>query len=314
MKGVKLFLGCVLILGAAASCSTQDDYFEDDISLNHLLSQYELWYVDIHSTQGSGEVPFLQKAFTLSFRNGVLHANNNLVGIGNTGNGFGIDVGYYDVYDTFVTIDHDLDGLWDLEVYQHGSNEIELYDRPSGTSYFLIGYQRSNFDYDKVFFDNIHYFLQEYEAWEKTYTSQQGAENSFDSENFLQFYPDVEDRFLSSTDKRGTSVNDLIWDYEGEYQIFDVAGHEKLKVLTLDYDLPDNEDFELDVIDDKTIQLYHIRSETTYEFTGRRFIQYLKAESNSGQKSGDTGRKRKKIINKTIEIERQSENKKIKVS
>lgn len=315
MNGVKLFLGCVLILGVTASCSVQDDYLDDDVSLNQLLSGYELWYVDIHSTQGSGEVPFLQNAFTISLRNGVLLANNNLAGIGNTGNGLGIEVGYYDVYDTFVTIDHDINGVWDLEVYQRGNNEIELYDSASGTSYFLIGYQRSNFDYDKVFYENIHYFLQEYEAWEKTYTSQQGGVNSFDDENFLQFLPDPNgDWFSSSLDRNGTNINDLAWDYEGEYEIFNVAGEPDLKILTLDYDTRNNRQFELVVIDDKTIELLHIDSGTIYEFTGRRFIQYLKAESNSGQKTNDTGKKRKKIINKTIDIERQSESKKIKVS
>ena len=40
---------------------------------------------------------------------------------------------------------------------------------------FLNGYQRTTFDYDFVFYDNIHYFLQEYEAWEKTYTSEMGV-------------------------------------------------------------------------------------------------------------------------------------------
>lgn len=315
MKGVKLFLGCMLVLGVATSCSTQDDYFDDEVSLNQLLASYELWYIDIHSTRGSGEVPFLQNAFTISFRNGVLYANNNLAGIGNTGNGLGIDVGYYDVYDTFVTVDHDIDGLWDLEVYQHGSNEIELYDRSSGTSYFLMGYQRSNFDYDTVFYDNIHYFLQEYEAWEKTYVSRQGAVNSFDNENFLRFHPDANgDWFSSSEDAPGTSVNNLIWDYTGDYEVFNVSGEPHLKVLTLDYDLPDNEQFELSVIDDRTIALYHIDSQTTYEFTGRNFIQYLKAESNSGEKTDKTGKKRKKIINRTIDIERQSKPRKVKVS
>jgi hypothetical protein len=39
------------------------------------------------------------------------------------------------------------------------------------TTYYLIGYQRSNFDYDRLFYDNIHYFLQEYKAWEKVYTN-----------------------------------------------------------------------------------------------------------------------------------------------
>jgi len=60
-------------------------------------------------------------------------------------------------------------------------------DPYNDTSYFLDGYQRSSFNYDYVFYDNIHYFLQEYEAWEKIYTSNTGALNEFDNENYLQF-------------------------------------------------------------------------------------------------------------------------------
>ncbi|MGS2763367.1 hypothetical protein [Sinomicrobium sp. M5D2P9] len=189
-----------------------------------------------------------------------------------------------------------------------------MYNRYSRTSYFLIGYQRSNFDYDKVFYENIHYFLQEYEAWEKTYTAGQGEPNIFDEENFLQFLPDSGGRFWSSKDRPGTNIDRVFWDYNGRYEIFNISGQPDLKVLTLDYELPDNERFELSVIDDRTIELYHIRTGSIYQFTGRRFIQYLRPESNSGQKTESTGRKRKKIIDKTIQIERQSESRKIKVS
>ncbi|MBC9794492.1 hypothetical protein [Sinomicrobium weinanense] len=134
MKGIKLFLGCILIMGVAASCSTEDDYFEDDISLDELLISYESWYVDHRMTEGRLAVPFLEDAFTVSFWDGVFYVNYD-----NTRNGMGIDVGYYTAYDTFVVIDHDTDGVWEFDVIQHGNNEIELYDRTSGTSYFLVG-------------------------------------------------------------------------------------------------------------------------------------------------------------------------------
>ena len=49
------------------------------VSLNQLLNSYELWYVDINQTRGLGEVPFLQIAFTVSFIDGEIFANNNLV-------------------------------------------------------------------------------------------------------------------------------------------------------------------------------------------------------------------------------------------
>ncbi len=53
-----------------------------------------------------------------------------------------------------------------------------------------------------MFYDNIHYFLQEYEAWEKTYTSEIGAINEFDNENYLQFLAGgSDDTFRSSQDE-----------------------------------------------------------------------------------------------------------------
>ena len=95
--------------------------------------------------------------------------------MGNNGDGFGLDVGYYDAFSTEVNISHDIDGGYRLEVTRRSANEIELYDRSTNTSYYLIGYQRSTFDYDKVFYDNIHYFLHEYTTWEKVFTSEFGA-------------------------------------------------------------------------------------------------------------------------------------------
>ena len=93
-------------------------------------------------------------AFTISFRNNVLYANNNLVGFGNNGDGFGVPVGNYITGSNSIQISHVIDGLYDFEVYQTGPNQIELYDPFSETSYFLTGYQRYNFDYDYLFYDN----------------------------------------------------------------------------------------------------------------------------------------------------------------
>ncbi len=62
------------------------------------------------------------------------------------------------------------------------------------------------------------------------------------------------------------SVNNLVWDYTGVYGVGNITGDAKLKTLTLDYDFFDNEHFELSVIDDGTIELYHPTSETVYEF------------------------------------------------
>ena len=209
------------------------------------LESYDLWYVDLNASKGSGEVPFIEHAFTLSFDQGVLHANNNLVGIGKQGNGLGIDVGTYGLYGVEVEIDHDLDGLWILEVFPVNQNTLELYDARSNTSYVLRGYQRSNFDYDRVFYDNIHYFLQEYQVWEKTYTSDQGALNEFDAENYLQFHQNGGGYFRSSIDKVGIPLSQVQWDYEGDYAVYNVAGDPSLKILTLDYDFLGNDYFEL---------------------------------------------------------------------
>jgi len=257
-----------------------DDYIVDEpsISLNQLLGSYELWYVDINQTIGYGTTPFLQKAFTVSFRNGTMFANNNLVGIGSTGNGFGIAVADYNAYDMILDVYHDIDGFETFDVYQINSNTIELYNPNNDTSYFLKGYQRSIFDYDFVFYDNIHYFLQEYQAWEKTYTSAYGAINEFDNENFLQFIAGGNDsEFRSSQDLPGTSISNIFWDYTGLYGVGNISNNNYLKTLTLDYDYFNNEYFELSVINDGKIELYHPASQTVYEFVGRGYIQYLKA-------------------------------------
>ena len=303
MKTIKLLLGLALATTLFTSCVV--DLVHDDvvyvdntptISLNQLLGSYELWYVDINQTTGYGETPFLQIAFTISFRNGNVYANNNLVGIGSQGNGFGIPVGYYDAYDMILDIYHDIDGYNTFDVYQIDNNTIELYNPYNDTSYFLHGYQRSNFDYDYVFYDNIHYFLQEYEAWEKTYTSEYGALNEFDNENYLQFLSGGNDsEFRSSQDFGITNVNNIYWDYTGIYGVGDVSGDLYLKTLTLDYDYFDNEYFELYVINDQVIELYHAASETVYEFTGRGYIQFLKTGDviDKSKSSGDKKRKQK---------------------
>lgn len=296
----KLLFGIVLIGTLMSSCYTEvivEDEFIEDSALNTdlVLQSYDLWYVDINQTRGNGEVPFLQRAFTISFDNGVVYANNNIVGIGKTGNGFGIDIGYYSTLRGAVEIDHDVDGPWLLEVFAVNGNAIELYDGRSNTSYLLRGYQRNNFDYDLVFYDNINYFIQEYDAWEKVFTSEEGAINDFDNENFLQFLPNF---FRSSIDAVGTPISNLQWDFEGDYQVYDVENDETLKTLTLAYDFMGNDYFELYVINDSTIELYHPDSGTIYEFRGRGYQQYLK----SGK--GSEAKKRTKTSNPVMKVER----------
>ena len=300
MKTIKLLFGFVLVTTLFTSCYTEeiivDPYTpQPSVSLNQLLGSYELWYVDINQTVGYGETPFLQIAFTLSFRNGVLYANNNLVGFGSQGYGFGIPVGDYDAYNNILDVYHDTDGYQTFDVYQLDGNTIELYNPYNDTSYFLHGYQRSTFDYDFVFYDNIHYFLQEYEAWEKTYTSQAGQMNEFDYENYLQFLAGGNDStFRSSQDVSISNPNNIYWDYTGVYGVGNVSNNMYLKTLTLDYDYFDNEFFELSVINDERIRLYQPSSGTTYEFTGRGYIQYMKnADGTSAKTEAPKKRKQK---------------------
>ncbi|SFZ90493.1 hypothetical protein SAMN05428642_101968 [Flaviramulus basaltis] len=288
MKTIKLLLSFALTATLFTSCYTEvtvDDYNDvPQISLNQLLNSYELWYVDINATTGYGETPFLQKAFTISFRNGVVYANNNIVGLGDNGGGFGIDVGEYDAYNMILDVYHDIDGFETFDVYEIDNNTIEFYNPNNDTSYFLNGYQRSNFDYDFVFYDNIHYFLQEYEAWEKTYTSDFGAINEFDNENYLQFLAGGNDStFRSSQDTNISNPDNLYWDYTGVYGVGNVSNNMYLKTLTLDYDFLGNEYFELSVINDGRIELFHPASETVYEFEGRGYIQYLKTGNTKGK-------------------------------
>lgn len=304
MKKVTLLSFATLSLLVLNSCYTEvilDEVYVEDIPVQtrQVLQGYDLWYVDIESTEGLGEVPFLQRAFTLSFVNGLLYANNNLSGIGKTGGGLGIRVGYYDAVGGVLEIDHDVDGLWTFDVYNVNGRTIELYNRRSNTSYFLDGYQRSGFDYDRLFYENIELLLQEYDVWEKTFVSDTGFANAFDEENFLQFFQgNTGTRFRSSVDPIGTPLASIVWDYEGFYEIYDVQNDETLKTLTLDYSYMGNDYFELYVIDDRTIELYHPDSGTVYEFTGRGFIQYLK--------SGETSEapKRVKSNNPTMDVKR----------
>lgn len=283
MRTIKLLFTTFALAILATGCYTEviieDEYIDEPVlNVHALLKSYELWYVDINATSGNGEVPFLQRAFTVSFVGETVFANNNIVGIGKTGNGFGLDVGYFDTANGRLQINHDVDGFWVLEVFVVDNNTIELYDADSRTSYFLEGYQRNNFDYDMVFYDNIEYLLQEYNVWEKVATSVEGTVNDFDGENYLQFYFDgSKSVFNSSLDPTGMHFNDILWDYRGEYSLFDVYNDETLKTLTLDYDFMGNDYFELYVINDSTIELYHSSSGTVYKFKGRGFITYLKS-------------------------------------
>jgi hypothetical protein len=299
MKTIQLFLAVVISSLLFTSCIlTNDNYDEPDpILLEEVLNHYDLWYVDFNKTTGYGDVAFVSKAFTFSFQNGRLYANNNIVGIGQTGNGYGIRIGDYSTDNDILEIDHILDGNYDFEVIVDDSNSIRLYNYYEKVTYYLEGYNKSQFDYDMVFYDNMEYFLQEYEEWGKTYTSEEGEINAFDNENFLAFTPENITTFYSSIDDIETPIADRIWDFEGSYEISNIYGYDDIKDLTLNYDNGDTEEFELSVIggEDRAISLYHYASGTTYEFDGYGFIQYKKDGKSNAQ-----ARKRNKVNRKTI--------------
>jgi hypothetical protein len=300
MKTLKLLLA-IFITGTLLSSCSSNSFENYQPTLEDVVSGYDVWYVDYHRTSGSGDIPFVSRAFTLSFINGILYANNNIVDIGRTGNGLGIDVGTYDTFNGLLETNHDLDGINDFEVTILSDNEIRIYNFRQNVNYYLIGYNTDNFNYDQLFYENIEYFLQEYIAWEKV-DAVGGTPNAFDDENYLQFTPDNITTFYSSQDSFGAQVELISWDYVGGYEIFDVTGYEDLKILTLNYDGGDIEEFELSAIDDGNISLYHLNSDTTYDFSGRGFLQYLKDE-NTVKSAKDlvrnNNRKRTKIERKT---------------
>lgn len=281
-------MATLLLTSCVAEVVIEEDVFVEEpyFSLDDMLNSYEIWYVDIERTRGQGEVPFLQKAFTISFQRGRFYANNNLVGMGDNGNGFGLQVGVYDSYSQSIDVHHEVDGTYSLEVIQRSDNELELYDPIERVRYYLVGYQRNNFDYDKVFYENIHYFLHEYETWEKVHTSQFGALNEFDEENYLQFlYERSGNEFRSSRDVTGIPFSDIIYDYSGYYRTESVQNDVYMKILTLDYDYLGNEYFELTVINDGKIRLYHPPSGTVYEFVGRRKILFKNQKEGKKQQN-----------------------------
>ena len=299
MKLLKLLFifSIIAILFSACNTAHENDFRGNEISLEEVVASYDLWYVDYHRTIGDRDIPFVSKAFTLSFLNGILYANNNIVDIGFTGNGLGIDVGTYDAFSGVLETRHDADGRHDFEVTVISSNELRLYNHRQNVSYFLIGYQTNTFDYDRLFYENIEYFLQEYAAWEKTATAG-GVANPFDEENYLQFTPEDITTFYSSKDVFGTQFASINWSYVGGYEVFDVVGFENLKIITLNYDGGDLEEFELSVVNDGKIRLFNPSSETTYDYEGRGFIQYLKGEkTNKTAKSRvhNSNRKRTKV-------------------
>ncbi len=304
MKTIKLLLLIFVAATTLTSCVVRNEevIVDNFVPTEEIVSGYDLWYVDFHRTIGTAEIPYLSKAFTVSFLNGNMYANNNIVDVGRTGDGLGINVGSYRTYDDgVIETFHRLDGDYSFEVIQLSNNEIRLNDLNNNVSYFLIGYQRNDFDYDKLFYDNIEFFLQEYIAWERT-GARNGSPNPFDEERYLQFTPENNTTFYSSHDAFGTNLASINWDFVGGYTIDDIRDYDDLKFLTLNYNGGDTEEFELSVVNDGEIELFHLSTQTTYVFTGRGYIQFLKGKNVKASKKPvrNSDRKRTKIKRKEI--------------
>lgn len=305
MKSIKLLFTMIITGILLSSCTSVyensfENNYQNQISLENIVTDFDLWYVDYHRTVGNGDIPYVSKAFTLSFVEGILYANNNIVDIGKTGNGLGIDVGTYNTFNGILETNHDLEGANDFEITVISSNEIKIYNYRQNVSYYLIGYQVNEFDYDKLFYENIEYFLQEYAAWEKVSIAG-GIPNAFDDENYLAFSPKDITTFYSSQERLGSQTATIDWDYIGRYDVYDVLDYEDLKILRLTYEGGDIEEFELSVINDGKIALFNVDSKTTYKFSGKGFIQYLKGEKSKKEAKDivrNTNRKRTKVIRK----------------
>jgi len=279
MKKITIILLTILSLTACNKTYREDDWQDThQIDLTDLVQSYDLWYVDIERTEGPGNVSFMSKAFTMSFMpNYEVYANNNIVGLGISGNGYGISTGTYQVFDRdhIISINDDIDGIYDFEVVQISQNEIKLVSRSENVSYYLTGYQKSDFDYDALFYDNITYFLQEYEAWTKTFTNILSPSEPFVNENHLTFYVEGNDNVFESSESPVTiAPTQIYWDYTGTYEVLNARQNNR-KELYLYYDLDNSQEtFLLTIIDDQHIRLQNTLTDNVYEFEGHGYIQY----------------------------------------
>jgi hypothetical protein len=281
MKKILYILVIILVLISLSSCSwehREENYttLNNQSGLKELLTSFDLWYVDIDRTTGTGNIPFISRAFTISFMpDQNIFANNNMVGIGSTGNGFGINIGVYDTYENILQINDDVFGYADFKVSRISDNVITLYNNNQNVIYYLEGYQKYQFNYDKLFYENVVYFLQEYQVWTKYFDDIVSPNTPFVYENHLAFYVNGNQNvFESSESSVNVNLSNIYWDYTGLYQVFDTYT-EIRKELLLQYNFNNStESFILTVLDDNHIQLHNTQSGNIYRFYGREFIQY----------------------------------------
>ena len=71
MKRIKLLFTAILTSLVFTSCLVQNEIVDDRISLDQLVSSYDLWYIDVHRTTGNGDIPFLQKGKSLPEKDSI---------------------------------------------------------------------------------------------------------------------------------------------------------------------------------------------------------------------------------------------------
>ena len=106
-----------------------------------------------------------------------------------------------------------------------------------------MGYQRNSFDYDRVFMTT---FIISYKNMllGKKMSTMGGTTNAFDYENYLKFMAGGnDDTFKSSQDYNISNVNNIYWDYTGQYNIMNVPGNYYTKRLNLYYNNNDYGNF-----------------------------------------------------------------------
>lgn len=254
----KIIFFSLFIITLFTSCVRDDDFYEG-LSLEQKLHQYDIWYVNKAESRGA-TIDFLEKSFTISFERGFLLANMNLVDIGNRGGGLGFRIGdYYTTRGIFLEIQY-RNNFYLFEVEQIRSNKIVLHDQYSSASYVLEGYRASRFNYNQLFSDNLHLFLQEFEAWEQT-GKRGGNANPFDQETYLRFVPERGNQYFdASRSPNGIAISAIRWDYRNTYSV-------NRNVLGLIFD-GTLQEFRIHVVKDNLIELEHLNSGTIYTFQG----------------------------------------------
>lgn len=248
-------------------------------STSQKVFSQDLW---ILQESNGAVVPFIDRAFTISMSGGDLYANNNIFRLGAIGDGYGDRIGSVSFYKDLLELNHQQEGLFAFYVDRINVNTIRLTEIDTGVFYVFTGYRLNHFNFDQLFFENLEFLLQEFQAWENTQTLN-GVSNRFDQENYIQFQPNGV--FRTSIDPNGLSIDRVLWKYTGTYQVETIPNNLEQKRLFLSYADGSRESFLIKVNQDYEVSLCHDQSRTDYVFTGRKNIIYNKQKGPKKQVS-----------------------------